>query len=178
MGFQTGLRLSEMTSLRPQDLELGTGAHLSCQGKGRKERCTPLTTQTASTLKNWLKEPVRGNADFLFPSVHGGRVSADAVQYLVAKHAAVAQSKCPSLKDKHVTPHVMRHTAAMELLQAGVDLSVIALWLGHESIKTTHCCLDAHLALKEAALAKTEPLNGKTGRFRPDDDLLQFLKGL
>ena len=105
-------------------------------------------------------------------------MSADAVQYLVAKHTAVAQLKCASLKDKRVSPHVMRHTAAMELLQAGVDLSVIALWLGHESVKTTQIYLDAHLALKEAALAKTEPLKGKMGRFRPDDNLLRFLKGL
>lgn len=178
VAFQTGLRLSEITSLRRQDLELSTGAHVSCQGKGRKERCTPLTAQTISVLKAWLKEPVRGNSDVLFPNVYGGRMSADAVQYLVAKHTAAAQLKCASLQDKRVSPHVMRHTAAMELLQAGVDLSVIALWLGHESVKTTQIYLDAHLALKEAALAKTEPLNGKMGRFRPDDNLLRFLKGL
>lgn len=175
---QTGLRASEITGLRCSDLELGPGAHLRCKGKGRKERCTPLTTQTVNVLKAWLKEPVRGDLEYLFPTVHGSRMSADAVQYLVIKHIAVAQLKCPSLKNKQVSPHVMRHTAAMRLLEAGVDVSVIALWLGHESIKTTQLYLDAHLALKEAALAKTEPFNGKVNRFRPDDDLLQFLKNL
>jgi len=148
------------------------------KAKVAKNAGTPLTAQTVSVLKAWLKEPVRGRSDVLFPNVYGGRMSADAVQYLVAKHTAVAQLKCASLKDKRVSPHVMRHTAAMELLQAGVDLSVIALWLGHESVKTTQIYLDAHLALKEAALAKTEPLKGKMGRFRPDDNLLRFLKGL
>lgn len=175
---QTGLRVSEITGLRRLDLKLGPGAHLRCQGKGRKERCTPLTKQTVNRLKAWLKEPVRGHLEYLFPTIHGSRMSADAVQYLVAKHTVVAQINCPSLKDKKVSPHVMRHTAAMQLLEAGVDVSVIALWLGHESIKTTQIYLDAHLALKEAALAKTTPFNGKISRFRPNDDLLQFLKNL
>jgi site-specific recombinase XerD len=178
MALQTGLRLSEMTSLGRQDLELGTGAHVRCQGKGRKERCTPLTAQAVKVLKAWLREPVRGNADVLFPTVRGGRMSADAVQYLVAKHTAVARNACPSLKDKRVTPHVCRHTAAMEMLQAGVDSLGIALCLGHESVKTTQIYLDANLAIKEAALAKMTPIDGSVGRFRPSDRLLQFLKDL
>jgi integrase/recombinase XerD len=167
-----------MTGLRRRDIELGRGPHVRCLGKGRKERCTPLTTQTVNVLNVWLKEPVRGDFDLLFPNIHGGRMSADAVQYLVAKHATAARLQCPTLKDKHVSPHLMRHTAAMELLQSGVETTVIALWLGHESIKTTQIYLDAHLALKEAALAKMMPIDAIPGRFRPADELLQFLKSL
>jgi len=178
VAFQTGMRLSELTSLRINDVELTTGAHLRCLGKGRKERCTPLTAQTVRVLKAWIKEPRRGKSDILFPTIHGQRMSADAVQYLLAKYTAIARQTCPSLNKKRVSPHMARHTAAMELLQAGVDLSVIALWLGHESIKTTQVYLGAHLALKEKALAKTAPLGGRTGRLRPDDRLLKFLNGL
>ena len=180
VAVQTGLRLSEMTSLRTPDVVLGTGAHVRCVGKGRKERCTPLTKQTVSTLKLWLREPRRGAVDILFPSARGVRLSADGVQFLLAKHVAAARRKCPSLKNKRVTPHVLRHSAAMELLQAGVDRSVIALWLGHESIETTQIYLNADLALKEKALAKTTPLakGKKPGRYRPGDKLLAFLKNL
>jgi site-specific recombinase XerD len=149
-------------------------------GKGRKERCTPLTRQAADILKLWLREPRRGAGDILFPSARGTRLSADGVQFLLAKYVATAQKKCPSLENKRVTPHVLRHSAAMELLQGGVDRSVIALWLGHESIETTQMYLDADLALKEKALAKITPMaNGKAGgRYRPDDKLLAFLKNL
>jgi integrase/recombinase XerD len=178
LALQTGLRLSEITSLCREDLVFGAGAHVHCQGKGRKERCTPFTTQTAAVLKAWLKEPVRGNSGALFPNVHGGRLSPDAVQYLLVKYTAVAHQRCPTLKHRRIAPHVLRHSAAMELLQAGVDPSVIALWLGHESVATTQIYLHAHLALKEAALAKTTPLNGKVGRFRAGDKLLQFLSTL
>jgi site-specific recombinase XerD len=178
MALQTGLRLSEMTALRREDLALGTGAHVRCQGKGRKERCTPLGKRTATVLKAWLREPVRGASDILFPNARGGRLSADGVQYLVTKHLIVARQRCPSLRQKRVSPHVLRHSAAMELLQGGVDRSVIALWLGHESVETTQIYLDANLALKEEALKKTTPLNGKAGRYRADDRLLQFLKSL
>jgi site-specific recombinase XerD len=180
VAVQTGLRLSEMTSLHAPDVVLGTGAHVRCMGKGRKERCTPLTRQGVDTLKRWLREPRRSAGDILFPSARGTRLSADGVQFLLAKHVTVARLKCPSLKNKRVTPHVLRHSAAMELLQAGVDRSVIALWLGHESIETTQIYLDADLALKEKALARTTPLaKGKTsGRYLPDDKLLAFLKSL
>jgi hypothetical protein len=159
-----------MTSLCTPDIVLGTGAHVCCMGKGRKERCTPLAKQAVDTLKRWLREPRRGS-DILFPSARGTRLSADGVQFLLAKHVAAARQKCPSLKNKRVTPRVLRHSAAMELLQAGVGRSVIALWLGHESIETTQIYLDADLALKEKALAKTTPMaKGKTsGRYRPDD---------
>ena len=147
--------------------------------KGRKERCTPLTKQAVQALKTWLQEPGRGSGDMVFPNVRGSQLSADGVQYLVRKHVATAQRHCPSLTQKQVSPHVLRHSAAMELLQAGVDRSVIALWLGHESIETTQMYLDANLVLKEQALAKTAPANAPSpGRYRPDDRLLAFLKGL
>ena len=178
VAFQTGLRLSEMTGLQRTDVVLETGAHIRCRGKGRKERCTPLTEQAVAVLTVWLEEPARGGSTYLFPSVHGQRMSADAVQYLFAKYGAIAQTSCPSLQHKRVTPHMARHTAAMALLQGGVDPSVIALFLGHESIKTTQLYLDAHLALKEAALAKITPLEGQTSRFHADDRLLQFLNSL
>jgi site-specific recombinase XerD len=157
---------------------MGTGAHIRCLGKGRKERCTPLAKQTVAVLKAWIREPVRTNADWLFPSLRGARLSADAVQDLLAKHVAVAHRTCPSLRKKRVTPHVLRHAAAMELLQSGVDRSVIALWLGHETVATTQIYLDADLALKEKALAKTTPIGSKQRRFRAEDSLLAFLKNL
>ena len=179
VAVQTGLRLSEMTGLRRTDVVLTTGAHVHCIGKGRKERCTPLTKQAVRTLKAWLKEPPRGAGDIVFPSARGNRISADAVQLFLAKHVTNASQQCASLGNRRVTPHLLRHTAAMELLQAGVDRSLIALWLGHESIETTQMYLDADLALKERALAKTTPLKGKAaGRYRPDDKLLAFLKNL
>lgn len=178
VAIQTGLRLSELTSLQRQDVALRTGAHVRCVGKGRKERCTPLTKPTVAVLKAWLQEPARHDAEALFPNAHGGRLSADSVADLVAKHVAVACQACPSLRKKRVTPHVLRHSAAMELLQAGVDRSIIALWLGHESVETTQIYLDANLALKESVMAKTTPHGGKPGRYRADDKLLAFLNTL
>lgn len=177
--IQTGLRLSEIASLDRSDITLGTGAHVRCVGKGRKERCTPLAGQVRAAMQNWLKEPPRGGASTLFPTIHGSRLSPDAIQYLLAKHVRTARAYCPSLRHKRVSPHVLRHTAAMELLQAGVDLSVIALWLGHESIQTTQTYLHAHIALKTAALAKLQPHNAKRSvRFEPGDRLLAFLDAL
>ncbi len=175
---QTGARLSEITGLKRQDISLGVGAHIQVVGKGRKHRCTPLTKQTASVLKAWLREPVVGNSEMLFPNARGGRLSADGVQYILAKHIAIACQTCPSLKRKRVTPHVLRHTTAMELLEAGVDTTVIALWLGHESIETTQIYLNANLALKEKILAKTTPHEGRPGSYRPKDQLLAFLNAL
>ena len=179
LAAQTGLRLSELTNLDREAVHLGTGAHVRCVGKGRKERCTPLTTHARGALDAWLKEPVRHGAIALFPNMHGGRLSADAVQSLVAKYSRAASERCPSLASKRVSPHVMRHSAAMELLEAGVDCSVIALWLGHESIDTTQIYLHAHLARKEAVLAKLKPYERrKRGRFKPSDRLLEFLEAL
>ncbi|MBV8330055.1 MAG: site-specific integrase [Verrucomicrobia bacterium] len=178
VAMQTGLRLSEITSVRREDVILGPGAHIHCVGKGRKERGTPLTKVARRVLQAWMKEPWPIESVFLFPSISGGRLSADAVQDLVNKHVAVARMKCASLVKKRVTPHLLRHTAAMELLQAGVDRSMIALWLGHESVETTQIYLNADLALKEAILAKTNPVNGKSGRYRPTDRVLSFLSSL
>jgi integrase/recombinase XerD len=176
--LQTGLRLTEITSIRQQDVRLATGAHVRCEGKGRKERCTPLTKATVTVLTAWVREHGTDATRILFPSARGGPLSADAVQHLVAKYAAAAQQTCPSLTDKRVSPHVLRHTTAMELMQAGVDRTLIALWLGHESVETTQIYLDANLSIKEEVLSKTTPINTKPGRYKPDDDLLAFLKGL
>jgi len=178
MAVQTGLRLSEMTGLKRGDVILATGAHVRVIGKGRKERCTPLAKATVAVLKIWMREPQRGDDQVLFPNARGGRLSADGVHYLMARHCAVASKVCPSLKQKRVTVHVLRHTMALDLLQAGVDRSVIALWLGHESVETTQIYLDATLAMKEEALAKTVSLNEKQNRYHPDDQLLDFLNGL
>jgi site-specific recombinase XerD len=175
---QTGLRLSEITTLRQSDVALGSGAHVRCQGKGRKERCTPLAKPTVSVLAAWIKEQGKDDSKILFPSLRGGTLSSDSVQYLVTKYAAVARKNCSSLLQKRVSPHVLRHTAAMELLQAGVDRALIALWLGHESVETTQIYLDADLALKEKVLAKTTPIKSKRQFYRPDDELLGFLKSL
>ena len=177
LAFHTGLRLSELTSLDRSAITFGPGAHVRCRGKGRKDRSTPLTTGTAAVLRSWLKEPEPAT-EVLFPNARGGRLSADSVQYLVRKYAQLAAVRCPTLRGKRVSPHVLRHSAAMELLAAGVDSSVIALWLGHESVNTTQIYLHAHLALKEAALARTTPPNVRPGRFRPDDQLLAFLSAL
>ena len=178
VAMQTGLRLSELTAARREDVSLGPGAHIHCVGKGRKERGTPLTKLARRVLQTWMKESRAIESAFLFPSLSGGRLSADAVQDLVNKHVAAARLKCPSLIKKRVTPHVLRHTAAMELLQAGVDRSMIALWLGHESVETTQIYLNANLALKEEILAKINPVNGKPGRYRPTDRVLSFLSSL
>jgi len=175
---QTGLRLSEMTNLRQGDVSMGTGAHVRCRGKGRKERCTPLTKPTLAVLRAWIREQRGEDSQILFPSTRGGPLSADGVQHLLARHVAKARKNCASLRKKRVSPHVLRHTAAMELLQSGVDRAVIALWLGHESVETTQIYLDADLALKEQALAKTNPVKGTPKRFQPDDELLAFLKKL
>lgn len=175
---QAGLRLSELTGVCREAVFLGTGAHIRVLGKGRKERAIPLARQTAAVLKAWLREIPAAADAVVFPNARGTRLSADGVQYLLAKHVATATQNCPSLAQKRVTPHVLRHTTAMELLQAGVDRAVIALWLGHESVETTQIYLDADLAIKEQALARTTPPDVAPGRFKPDDALLAFLKEL
>ncbi len=178
VAVQTGLRVSELIGLRCQDVALGTGAHVQCVGKGRKQRATPLREEAAVVLNSWLRERNGLPQDPLFPSIRGGSLSRDAIERLVAKHAMTAQQSCPSLNRKKVTPHALRHTAAMDLLQHGVDRSVIALWLGHESVETTQMYLHADLRLKEQALSRTTALGVKPARYRPDDQLLAFLEGL
>jgi site-specific recombinase XerD len=175
---QTGLRNSELTSLRCQDVELGVGAHIRCFGKGRKMRCTPLKPEVVSVRRAWLSERGGGPADPVFPSSRGGHLSADAFQRLVTRHVARASHTCPSLKTKTVTPHTLRHAAAMALLRGGIDLSVIALWLGHESTETTEVYLHADMQLKERALAHSNPSGAVPDRYRPPDRLLAFLEGL
>jgi integrase/recombinase XerD len=176
--IQTGLRVSELTALRRADVHLDRGAHVRCHGKGRKQRTTPLTRQTVAILRAWLAANPGQPADPLFPTGRGGPLSRDAIERLIAKHAATAAHTCPTLAGKHVSPHVLRHTCAMRLLHVGVDTTVIALWLGHESTRTTDIYLHADLALKEKALARTTPLDTRPGRYRAPDSLLGFLNGL
>jgi site-specific recombinase XerD len=178
LALQTGLRASELVNLRCADVVTGTGAHIRCEGKGRKQRCTPLRRETLNLLATWLKEQGGGDQDPLFPSQSGNKLSRDALEHIVHRHTLSAAKKCPSLKGKRVSPHVLRHSTAMELLQHGVDQSVIALWLGHESVETTQIYLHADLRLKEKALAKMEIKTKKTKRYRPDDKLLAFLEAL
>lgn len=175
LAVQTGLRVSELTHLTIADLELAPGAHVRCHGKGRKDRATPLTKQTVALLRQWLKERSGARNDPLFPTSRGRLLSVDAVQWLVAKHSRIAALSKRSLTTKIVSPHVLRHTCAMNLLDAGVDSAVIALWLGHESSQTTQIYVHASMALKESALARTAPLNTKRGRYTPPDKLLAFL---
>jgi len=178
VAVQTGLRVSELVGLRRQDVALGTGAHVRCLGKGRKLRCTPLRRDAVKILDAWLRERPAAPDTPVFPSSRRGRMSTDAVERLVAKHVAVAARGCPTLRHKRVTPHVLRHSAAMALLRKGVDHATIALWLGHESPETTQIYLHADLRLKERALARTTPTRAEPRRFRPDDALLAFLEGL
>ncbi len=176
LAIQTGLRASELIGLTCGDIQLGVGAHVSCLGKGRKQRITPLTKQTVAILRAWLAERAGHPDEPLFPTRTGRPLSRDAIEHRLAKHAATASAACPSLAAKKITPHVLRHTAAMRLLHAGVDTSVIALWLGHEHIETTQIYLHADMALKEAALARTTPPNTPPGRYQPPDALLAFLE--
>lgn len=178
LAVQTGLRVSELVGLRCDDIFLGTGAHVHCLGKGRKERCTPLRAETAKMLDAWLRQRHGQPEDPLFLSIRGGKLSRDAIERLLRKYAAAAARACASLKRKNVSPHVLRHAAAMDLLQHGVDRSVIALWLGHESVETTQMYLHADMRLKEQALSRTKPLDARPGRFRPNDKLLGFLESL
>lgn len=178
LAVQTGVRLAELTSLDCGDVVLGAGAHLTCTGKGRKERSVPLTANTVAVLRTWTSERAGLAADPLFPTRTGRRLSPDAIQRRVTLHVNAAGNRCPSLAAKNVTPHVLRHTAAMALLQAGVDVSVIALWLGHEDIRSTQAYLHADLAIKERALARTTATSAKPGRFKPSDPLLAFLEAL
>jgi site-specific recombinase XerD len=178
VALQTGLRVSELIGLRCQDVVLETGAHVRCTGKGRKARCVPLRKEVVLALRYWLRERNGQPADAVFINARGQRLTRDGVQYILAQHVDHARAKCPSLETKRVSPHVLRHSTAMNLLQHGVDRSVIALWLGHESMDTTQIYLHANLELKEKALAKTMPFRGRPVRYRPPDQLLAFLQAL
>jgi integrase/recombinase XerD len=176
--IQTGLRVSELTALRISDVSLSTGAHVRCRGKGRKERCTTLTRETVAVLRQWLKERQGEPDEALFPTRQGRPLTRYAIGKLIAKHTTAAAAKCPSLASKRITPHTLRHTNAMLLRAGNVDIATIALWLGHESTKTTHIYEHADPALKEQAIARTAPLGTRPGRYRPSDPLLSFLEGL
>jgi site-specific recombinase XerD len=178
VAVQTGLRVSELIGLRCGDIQLGKGAHLQCMGKGRKQRSTPLSPQSVEVLRVWLKERRGQPDDPLFPTSRGKPLSPDAMAWLVAKHAATAKLSCPTMAHKTVTPHVLRHSAAMTLLRSGTDPIVVALWMGHESVETTNIYTHADPAIKERALARTKPPATKPGRYRPPDQLLAFLESL
>ncbi len=177
LAIHTGLRVSEIVGLRVRDIVLGSGAHVRCQGKGRKERCTPLRG-AVPVVRDWLREQRFGPTDFVFPSRRGGGLSRDAVESLVHKYTRLASTSCPSLRGKRVTPHVLRHTTAVELLRAGNDATVVALYLGHESFETTRIYVDADLTLKERAIARAAPPNIGRRRFQPGDALLAYLTRL
>jgi integrase/recombinase XerD len=178
VAVQTGLRVSELIGLNHEDVVLGNGAHVRCKGKGRKERSTPLRKEVTKALSAWLYEHPNQPTSTLFPNARGVRLTRNGVGYLLRSNAKTAQRECPSLSKKRVTPHVLRHTTAMDLLQQGVDRSVIALWLGHETMETVQLYIHANLKIKEQALAKTAPLDVVPWRYRPDDELLAFLKNL
>jgi len=178
LAIQTGLRASELTALTCHDVHLGTGPYLACHGKGRKDRITPLTPATVATLKAWMTERAGQPGDPLFNTIRGGPMSSDALQQRLALYAAKAARTCQTLASKNLTPHVLRHTAAMRLLHAGVDITVIALWLGHANVTTTQIYLHADMALKQQALDRTTPPPTKPGRYQPPDQLLAFLEAL
>jgi integrase/recombinase XerD len=178
VALQTGLRASELINLRRCDIVTGTGAHIRCEGKGRKQRCTPLRRETLKVLDVWLRERAGSDIDPLFPTNRGTRLSRDALEGIVRRHTLSASRACASLIGKRVSPHVLRHSTAMELLHHGVDQSVISLWLGHESIETTQIYLHADMRLKEKALERIAAPTSNPGRYRPDDALLAFLEGL
>jgi site-specific recombinase XerD len=178
LALQTGLRLSELTGLRCQDVELRTAAHVKCLGKGRKRRDTPLDRATVSLLRAWLKERDGQPEDPLFPSRQGGRLSSDAVQRLVAKHVAAARARRPSIESKRISAHNLRHSCAMDLLSNGVDIATLALWLGHEKLDSVNPYVHADLTMKEQALDRRSPLKSRASRYRPGDTLLSFLESL
>jgi integrase/recombinase XerD len=178
LALQTGLRVSELVRLQCRDVVLETGAHVRCEGKGRKQRATPLRRETVTVLAKWLKERRGKDEDALFPTLRGDGMSRDALEHLVKRHIKTAAQGCSSLVGKRVSPHVLRHSTAMDLLHHGIDQTVIALWLGHESVETTQAYIHADMKLKEKALAKMSSPSLKADRYKPDDQLLRFLENL
>ena len=178
LAIQTGLRISELNSLNIADIRLGHGPHVHTIGKGRKERCTPLLPSTVAILKSWLGERAGTPLEPLFATSTGTALSRDAVEHRIALYLTQARTRCPSLQTKHVTAHTLRHTAAMRLLLSGVDITVIALWLGHEQVSTTNIYLHADMTQKERALARVTPPTTKPGRYRAPDTVLAFLDKL
>jgi site-specific recombinase XerD len=178
LAIHTGMRVSELTGLTIGDVQLGPAAHIRCHGKGRKDRIVPLTAESVRLLRGWTRELPPGGQQVLFPGPSGARLSRDAVAKLVAKHASTAQPACHTIASKHVTPHTMRHSCAMLLRSAGVDMSVIAVWLGHATTASTDVYLHADMDVKQRALALVTPAAAKPGRYKPPQDILAFLDGL
>jgi site-specific recombinase XerD len=178
LAIQTGLRVSELAGLNCGDATFGTGANVRCEGKGRKQRAVPLNAPVEAVLQVWLAERSGQPGDPLFPTRTGRRLSRDAIALRVSTHATTAAQQCPSLLGKRIHPHVLRHSCAMSLLQAGVDTSVIALWLGHAGVRSTDAYVHADMTIKEKALALTTPTSAKPGRYRPPDKVLAFLESL
>lgn len=176
--IQTGLRVSELTGLCREDVALGKGANVRCLGKGRKARCTPLNADTVVVMRRWMDEQGGEPRDPLFPTSQGRPLSRDAIALVVARHTKTALRTCPSLKHKTVSPHVLRHTTAMTLLQSGNDVAIIAMWLGHESIGTSQIYIHADLSIKERALARNAPLQTTQVRYVATDRLVAFLEAL
>jgi site-specific recombinase XerD len=178
LAIQTGLRVSELTGLNCSDVALGTGANVRCEGKGRKQRAVPLTGPVQALLRTWLTERAGRPGDPLFPTRTGRRLSRDAIALRVSTHTVTAAQQCPSLLGKRIHPHVLRHSCAMSLLQAGVDTTVIALWLGHAGVRSTDAYVHADISTKERALALTTPASAQPGRYHPPDKVLAFLDSL
>ncbi len=178
VALQTGMRSSEIIALRHADVRLDDGAHVRCHGKGRKERSIPLRRDSVAALDAWFKERGGEPCDPVFPNQRGRPLTHDSFAYLLARNLAAARSGCPSLGSKRVTPHTLRHSAAMDLLHNGVDRATIALWLGHESVETTYIYLHADRELKERAMARTVPTGAPMRRYEPEDNVLAFLNGL
>ena len=178
LAAQAGLRISELAALTISDIVLSAGAHVHTVGKGRKERRTPLLPATVAVLRAWIAERRGAPGDPLFPASTGSKLSRDAIERRISVHVAKAARACPSLRSKHVTAHTLRHSCAMNLLQAGNDIAVIALWLGHEQVTSTSIYLHADMSLKERAIARTKPLSASPGRYRAPDHLLAFLEAL
>ena len=176
--YNSGARVSEIISLKREQVCFGASTCLQLTGKGRKERTVPLWAETAQALKAWFEELGHEAWPIAFPNARGRALSREGVDYLLKQAVQRAIPACPSLATKNITPHVVRHSTAMHLLQAGVDIATIALWLGHESIETTHVYLQADLAMQEKALEKLDPLEGGWKRFQADDSLLMFLNSL
>jgi integrase/recombinase XerD len=174
----TGVRVTELVTLTAGDVSLTNGAHINVKGKGRKRRATTLTPETVAVLRAWLKEREGQPEDPLFPTRQGQPLTRSGVRQLLTKHIATAAASCPTLNDKPVSPHTLRHTNAMLLRAGDIDIATIALWLGHESIKTTYIYQHADPALKQRAVDRIAPLGAKPGRYRPTDALLAFLEGL
>lgn len=178
MAVQTGLRISELTSLTTSDIHLGAGPHVTCLGKGRRRRATPLTPTTVAVLTSYLAERLTRRGPALFPGPAGQHLSRDALEHRLAKYLTLAARTCPSLAAKHLTMHSLRHSAAMNLLAAGVDVAVIALWLGHQHTASSDAYLHADMAIKQAAIDRTRPPDTAPGTYRPEPDILTWLNSL